>query len=653
MRLLLHHPVLAALVLVAFSGPVISHESSGQSPEFQQQRAILTPVLGNYPDASIALSTNTTVTPDAVPAMTTSINVSTSTNFKGRLEGNPATGVVRVTDAHPAGIYTLTIRAFDGNGNNVTKSFTLTVTIPVTCTPVTFAAAASFATGSSPRAIAVGDFNRDGAQDVVVSNYNSGNVSVLLGDGPAHFAAPANYGTGSNPEQIGVGDFNGDGNQDLVVANRGSGNLSVLLGDGAGHFTGPTSFGDGPSSVAVGDFNGDGKQDLAMTRSRLTVINNVSILLGNGAGGFAAPVDFAAGSGAVSIAVGDFNGDGKQDLAVVNSQSNNVSILRGDGTGNFSSAVNFATGLHPTGVVVGDFNNDQKQDLAVVNYDSGDVSILLGDGNGMFIGPSDVVGGDGPSSVAVGDFNGDGNQDLAVANLDSSNVSILLGRGDGGFRDPMNFNAGVAPFAVAVGDFNGDGKQDLVLPDFLSGSDKIWILKRECSAVSRKIHGGFGIFDIDLPLTGSQGIECRTGGHTNDHTIVMRFGAAISVNGNPQAQVISGIGMVGTDGMSNGGMVTVSGSAVAIPLTNVANAQQITVALNGVNGSTNFLIPMKLLIGDANGNGHVNATDVAQTKSRIGQAVITTNFRSDVNANGTINATDAALVKSRIGTGVP
>ena len=98
--------------------------------------AVATPILGNYPDTSLALSTDTTVTPDAPPTnRTTSINVSTSTDFNGTLAGDPTTGVVRVTDAHPAGTYTVTVTAFDSRGASATKTFTLTVTTPVTCTP--------------------------------------------------------------------------------------------------------------------------------------------------------------------------------------------------------------------------------------------------------------------------------------------------------------------------------------------------------------------------------------------------------------------------------------------------------------------------------------------------------------------------------------
>ena len=127
----------------------------------------------------------------------------------------------------------------------------------------------------------------------------------------------------------------------------------------------------------------------------MTISSNVSIYLGDGTGNFSGPTLLRAGGFPYSVAVGDFNGDGKQDLAVVNSESDNVSILLGDGTGNFSAPTNFAVGDQPLSVAVGDFNGDGKQDLAVANYDStGNVSILLGDGAGNFSAPTNFgVGG--------------------------------------------------------------------------------------------------------------------------------------------------------------------------------------------------------------------------------------------------------------------
>ena len=179
-------------------------------------------------------------------------------------------------------------------------------------------------------------------------------------------------------------------------------------------------------------------------------------------------------------------------------------------------------------------------------------------------------------------------------------------------------------------------------------------------AASRKAHGAAGTFDVNLPLTGTPGIECRAGGATNDYTMVVTFPGNVVVSGNPQAQVTLGTATIGSGGVSNGGMVTVSGNIVTIPLTNVANVQTINVRLNGVNSASaeavsadDVTIPMSVLVGDTNGNGSVNAGDVAQTKAQSGQAVMAANFREDVNANGSINAGDVALVKSRSGTSLP
>lgn len=200
--------------------------------------------------------------------------------------------------------------------------------------------------------------------------------------------------------------------------------------------------------------------------------------------------------------------------------------------------------------------------------------------------------------------------------------------------------------------------------------DNVAIAQRICATsctapatttvVSRKAHTGVGNFDVLLPLSGTPGIECRAGGASNDYQIVATFSSAVSVSGSPQASVSSGSAAIGSGGVPNGGMVTVSGNVVTIPLTNVINAQTIIVSLNGVsdgaqsiNATGNLLIPMSKLLGDTNGNGTVNASDASQTKSRIGQAVGVGNFRSDINENGAINATDASQVKSNIGTGLP
>ncbi|MDQ6764480.1 MAG: dockerin type I domain-containing protein, partial [Verrucomicrobiota bacterium] len=173
------------------------------------------------------------------------------------------------------------------------------------------------------------------------------------------------------------------------------------------------------------------------------------------------------------------------------------------------------------------------------------------------------------------------------------------------------------------------------------------------SAVSRKTHGNAGSLEVSLPLSGTSGVESRSGGATGDYTIILTFLANVSVSGTPQAAVTSGAGDIGSGGASNGGLVTTSGNVVTIPLTNVANAQTINVTLNNVNGATNPTIPMSVLIGDVNGDGFVNSGDALQTRNRSGQTTDASNFRSDVNADGVVNSGDSTIVRAHSGTTLP
>jgi len=334
--------------------------------------------------------------------------------------------------------------------------------------------------GSNPWSVAVGDFNADGRPDLAVANVSSHNVSILLGNVGGTFQAAVNYAAGSGPRSVAVGDFNADGRPDLAVANINSANVSILLGNANGTFQAAVNYAVGatPRSVAVGDFNADGRPDLAVANFNS---DNVSILLGNAppnTGTFQAADNYAAGDGPFSVAVGDFNADGRRDLAVANFDSGNVSILRGTGPGrpSFGAATNFAVGPDPISVAVGDFNADGRRDLAVANFVSGNVSILRGTGPGRpsFGAATNFAVGPDPISVAVGDFNADGRPDLAVANLNSSNVSILLGNANGTFQARVNYAVGTSPISVAVGDFNADGRPDLAVAN--NNSDNVSVL---------------------------------------------------------------------------------------------------------------------------------------------------------------------------------
>jgi CxxC motif-containing protein len=223
----------------------------------------------------------------------------------------------------------------------------------------------------------------------------------------------------------------------------------------------------------VGDFNGDGKLDLAIANN---ADSSVSILLRNSANtGFDAKTDFTVGGSANSVAVGDFNGDGKLDLVIANSNNTVSILLRNSANTGFDAKTDFSVGGSANSVAVGDFNSDGKLDLATANQSGNSVSILLrNSANTGFDAKTDFSVGTNPSSVAVGDFNGDGKLDLATANLNGSSVSILLrNSANTGFDAKTDFTVGSNPFSVAVGDFNGDGKQDLATANINGNSVSI------------------------------------------------------------------------------------------------------------------------------------------------------------------------------------
>jgi hypothetical protein len=228
--------------------------------------------------------------------------------------------------------------------------------------------------------------------------------------------------------------------------------------------TSSSSGGSEPWSVATGDFNNDGKLDLAVANF---ASSGVAIRLGDGTGGFgAANIYSSGGSGPSFLALGDFNNDGKLDLAVTNLNSNNVAIRLGDGAGGLGTvSTYFSGGGQPWSIAMGDINNDGKLDLVTANYADNNIGILLGNGAGGFNGPiTSFTFNTGPRSVAVGDLNNDGKLDLAVTHAVSNNVAVFAGLGNGQFIFISTYSTGGSfPVSVTVNDFNNDGKLDLAV----------------------------------------------------------------------------------------------------------------------------------------------------------------------------------------------
>ena len=343
--------------------------------------------------------------------------------------------------------------------------------------PGSFFPAVRYAVGTNPFSVAEGDFNGDGNVDLVVGNWDSNNISVLLGTGAGAFAAAVNYNVGTGAQTVAVADFNGDQKLDLAVANFGSNNVSVLLGSGTGTFAASVQYPVGftPRSVAIGDFNADRKPDLVVPNAGNETI---SVLLGVGNGTFAAATPFTVGINPISVAIGKFNADAVLDLAVANQGSNNVSILLGTGAGAFGPATNLSVGAGPMSVASADFNADGQLDLAVTNVEGGNVSLLFGTGSGTFNASSPVSAAIRPTFVAAGDLNNDGNPELAVANEGYGTVSILHGSTSGVFGSPTDLVTTSGPLrSVAIGDLNNDGLPDLAVVH--PQNNAVWIFLGE------------------------------------------------------------------------------------------------------------------------------------------------------------------------------
>ena len=472
-----------------------------------------------------------------------------------------------------------------------------------------------YAVGRVPVFVAAGDFNGDGKLDLVTANYFDNNVSVLLGNGEGTFQPAMPFAVGKAPISAAVGDFNGDGKLDLAVTNYGDNTVSVLLGNGDGSFTAasgpPFKVGNDPRVVA-GDFNGDGNLDLAVANGN---DGTVSILLGNGSGAFvAAPGSpFAVGSGPYSIATGDFNHDGNLDLTVTLFGDNTVSVLLGNGDGTFTPASGspLAVGNGPDSVAVGDFNGDGKLDLVVVNEHDNTVTVLqgFGDGSSFFVAGVYSVGAF-PGEVVVGDLNGDGNLDLAVANFLGNTVSVLLGTGDGSFLPQATFATDNQPIKVAIGDFNGDGRMDLAVANEYSNDVSILLQPTPALPPSdiTDVTAGAGLSgggtggDITLNNTGLLSLAAgtgllSTGGQTPTLTLNTSF--------------TDGRYLQLTGGTLLGGLAapSFSGSAAGLTNLNPANLVSGTAGINITGTASNALS-----LGGVGPGGYIlNSSGPAQT----------------------------------------
>jgi hypothetical protein len=338
-----------------------------------------------------------------------------------------------------------------------------------------FAPGVGYWTGFYSDAATVADVNGDGKADLIVSNDDSADITVLLGNGDGSFVTPtAGYAVGGYPwGPAVVADFNGDSKPDLVVSddemniiylqNLGDGTFAAAADYYAENSATVSDYGYG-LAVAIGDLNGDGRPDVVLGRESTSYDPGVSVFLANADGTFQPGVSYGDSRFMDYAAIGDFTGDGVPDVLAIDTGSSSLDVFAGNGDGTFSTTpVNYPVpGGDPQNLIVGDFNRDGKLDVAIADY-NGYVDIMINNGDGT-VTSSTYSLDDSAENIAMGDFNGDGNLDLAAAEYYNNTIAVLLGDGTGVFQVseiPLNIATSGEPYAIAVGDLNGDGKADL------------------------------------------------------------------------------------------------------------------------------------------------------------------------------------------------
>jgi len=408
------------------------------------------------------------------------------------------------------------------------------------------------------------DFNGDGKPDLIFANNCSSNcygstVSVALGNGDGTFSGPNTFAVSStnnyNVNSVGFvfGDFNHDGKLDLVVLNSycielpcdlGNGTFSFLAGNGDGTFQPAveTSIGYDPVAIAAADFDGDGNLDLAFAGVGYSAIPSaLYVFLGNGDGTFQTALTVSPAPypnrAQVAILAGDFNRDGRQDLAV---GAGATFILLGNGDGTFQSAIQSPT-VNAWGLAGGDLNGDGAPDL-VISAPCGQLPgcgypatiwVLMGNGDGTFQTPVSYSVEDSSSMtpIVLGDFNGDGTLDIMAGNscgifsagtCSGATLSFLAGNGDGTFQpqvQPQGLPSFVGFDYIVAADFNGDGRIDIAVDGGTTG----------LGAVSSLLTTTLQLSSINLSFAGQ-----NVGGQTS-----------------PQSSILTNIATAGNVGIAN------------------------------------------------------------------------------------------------------
>lgn len=485
-----------------------------------------------------------------------------------------------------------------------------------------FRVAQSFSLTPAPTSVAGGDLNGDGHPDLVITRVGSGAVSVLLGNGKGSFSAGLGYAAGTTVSNALVADFNGDGKLDVAVTDSSTGSIDVLFGNGDGTLGAPVVYAalKNPVALAAGRFTGSGKIDLAVASS-----TGVAVLLNDGTGKFSSPAAVPFTGAPLSLAAADLKGAGHDDL-ILTSQDGSLTVFLGDGTGRFTAQAPVPVAASPlSSVVAGDFNADGKVDLAVAQGNSNLVSVLLGKGDGSFQSGTPYVVGNGPARIIAADLTGSGATDLVSLNQLSNTFSVLVGNGDGTFRPSIDFVAGNLPLGLVAADFNGDGKADLA------------IANSQDQTLAVPLGHGDGTFAATRSYRADLASKAVAAGDLNgdgrsDLVVINYCGSDSACSSNGTATIF----LANLDGSYRAGSTIALGSGpLAVALADLHGAGKLDlVALNGADKTLSILAgngdgsfggvqryslaasPRTVFAGDFNGDGKVDlaiASDCGQS----------------------------------------
>jgi hypothetical protein len=343
-----------------------------------------------------------------------------------------------------------------------------------------FKRARNYEVGDFPLGLTSGDFNRDGRLDLAVTNFESGETgfSVLRGRKGGRLKLAQTYELDVQADGIATARIGKGKDLDLVIGGFTNG-IAVVRGGKGLEFGAPELIPDteSPRELATGDFNRDGRTDIAASRQGSDPEEpTVAVYLGEPGGGFAAPLTRPGGSG-TAIATARLNRDRKLDLVALDAINDQVEVLMGRGDGTFRATSTFPAGPGPQGLAIGKLNRDRNRDLAVANRELNDqdenvVSVLRGRANGSFGPPRDFrvgVPGDQPNDVAIADFNRDRRQDLVVSISVEPEVALLRGKRKGRFGPPRYADVTGRPELVLTARLNRDRLPDVVTAN--SGED--------------------------------------------------------------------------------------------------------------------------------------------------------------------------------------